>query len=535
MNENLLPEKQKELALHRRMLAVAGGVYLLWWFAVELLLPGTFNPFLSRLFVVSIQFTILLSSYWSPWVRRNLRGLFIASMWLMTIHYYYLFYENGGDINWIVGSFITVTAINFSLLSNSALLSYSLFVVSLSLLMVYLLPALATSVFLPGIVTILIQANLGLRSRLGLIKTLADSNERFQMLFNSTFEGVLVHENGRVNDVNQSLIRMTGFSREELLGRNLFDLIPDKETGAVLESMKHEKPAPFETQGLRKDGTRIDIEVRAKEFYFEGRVTRLVTIQDITDRKRAEKEKIAAMALAENVRLRDEFISLASHELKTPISSLKLQTQLIERDLRKESPAGVPPAKLSNFVSVFNRQIDRLVELVNTMLDVSQVSVGHLNLDLQAVDLSELIQDVVTTLQSFDVRSGIRTESLISVDTPEHLPMQADPSRIKQVIENLLTNAIKYGEGKPIHIRASVEGTQVLLGVEDHGLGIAPEHQQRIFERFERALSGRNISGLGLGLYITRQIVDAHGGSISVKSTLGSGSTFTVVLPRSTH
>lgn len=225
--------------------------------------------------------------------------------------------------------------------------------------------------------------------------------------------------------------------------------------------------------------------------------------------------------MAENVRIRDEFISIASHELKTPISNLKLQTQLIERDLRRQ-PESYSIDKVAEVAALFNRQVNRLLELVETMLDVSRISSGRLNLEKKDFDLSEDIQDVVTTLN---------LKNKITIETPAHLMIHADCSRTKQIIENLLTNAIKYGDNKPAQISVRAENGQAIIAVEDQGLGIAPEYLDRIFNRFDRAISAHNISGLGLGLYIARQIVEAHGGTITVKSQLGKGSVFTVTLP----
>ncbi len=235
--------------------------------------------------------------------------------------------------------------------------------------MVYLIPSLEHSVFLPGLVTMLLQANIGLRSRLSIIKSLSESNQRFQMLFNSTFEGVLVHDQGRILDVNESLINMLGYSRAELIDKNILDLLPEErrkesedknETGGKQSS-------PYETKVITKDLRNIDIEVRAKDFLYDKTHVRLVTVQDISDRKQAEKERIVAMTLVENLRIRDDFISIASHELRTPISTLSLQLQLIERDLKKAGQLG-ENARLADFL---NRQIERLAELVETMLDVS--------------------------------------------------------------------------------------------------------------------------------------------------------------------
>lgn len=512
------------------MLIIAGSVYFFWWFAVEALLPNSFNPFYSRMTVVSYIFGVLGLSYVKPWVQEKLRILFYIGVWGMTLHYFYLVYGNNGGMDWIIGSFITVAAINFCFLTIRSLFLYSIFVLILVLILDYLIPTLRYSVFFPGIFTILFQGNFALRSRLNLIKTLADSNERFSLLFNSTFEGVLVHETGKVTDVNDSLCRLTGYSRFEILQNDVLMVVHPEDHPFVLQKIQTGDERAYQTRCLKKNGQIVDIEIRARNFQAGNHIARLVTVQDLTDRKNAEKERVEKLTMEENVRLRDEFISIASHELKTPITSLKLQTQMIERDLKKNPQITYTSEKLAEFVGLFNRQVGRLTELIETMLDVSRISSGRLVLDLQNINFPIVVKEVVEAIQQ-----GTATRPSISVEAPEHLVIWGDRSRLKQVVENLLTNAIKYGEEKPIKIKLREEKNQILLQVEDHGLGIAADLQSKIFDRFERAISSRHISGLGLGLYITRQIVEAHEGTIRVESTLGSGSLFTVALPTYSH
>jgi PAS domain S-box-containing protein len=506
---NLIQENSKENNLNRRLLLIAAGIYFLWWFAVEAILPGSFNPLMSRLFVVLVIFSIYLASFFSSWVYQNLRILFVSSAWLITVHYYYLFFGNSGDVNWIVGSYVTIMAINLCLLSGRALLSYSIFVVVLSMVLVILIPSLRSSVFLPGLITILIQANLGLHSRLSIIKNLVESNERFQLLLNSVFEGVLVHQNGAIVNASDALLKMLGYSKEEIIGKDPLDLLHPsvREIGAA--KLKIADVAPYETKALTKNKQVIDIEIRAKDFTYNKSPARLVAILDISDRKRAEKERIKSLTLAENMRVRDEFMSIASHELKTPLTALSLQMQLIEKDFDKDS------------VGLIHRQIQRLTDLVETMLDVSRISVGVFHLDSQQVDLAAIVKNAVKS----------KANSTIEVSVPEHLFISGDSHRLAQLVDNLITNAIKYGGGKPIEVRLQQENMQAILTIKDHGMGIAPEFLPQIFGRFERGVSARNITGFGVGLYISKKIVDAHRGDINVNSEVGLGSTFRVQLP----
>lgn len=193
----------------------------------------------------------------------------------------------------------------------------------------------------------------------------------------------------------------------------------------------------------------------------------------------------------------------------------------MERDLRKEGGS----AKILDYVSRFHRQVDRLTELISMLLDASQIAAGRLVLEKHDVELGELVRQVVMALPAQI------NDSQVTVHASAKVNVNCDGSRLRQVIENLLSNAIKYGEGRPIEIRVEAEVGKKKIVIQDKGLGIAPEDISRIFDRFERAIPARNISGLGLGLYISRQIVEAHEGTITVSSRLGEGSTFTVTLP----
>lgn len=518
--------KLQGVASHRRLLVIASSFYFAWWFAVELFLPGAFNPVGSRMAVVAVILVGLAATYWSEWCHRNARFLFYGTAWLITLHYYYLFYGNHGTTNWILGCYITVMAINLCFLSRAALMAYSIFVFLLSVLLVLSLPELAQSVFFPGLITIVLQGNMRLNARLHLIQTLEDSNVRFQSLFDSTFEGIVVHEGGKIIDINEAGARLFRATRDEMVGKEILDIVHPERREQVAAKMQLADTLAYETIILAKDGTPVEIELRAKSLRYDNRPARIVTLQEISDRKRAERETIAALAMAENVRLRDEFISIASHELRTPLTALKLQIQMMDRDSGNNSLSQYTPDRLRAVIRLFLRQTDRLTELVESMLDVSRVSKGRLELDRQMLDLSGLVREVAETLLPDAIRDGKLTMRLEPVFT------NGDRTRLKQVVENLITNATKYGESKPLEISVFADANDAVLTVADHGIGIASEFTRRIFNRFERAVSPKNIAGLGLGLYICRQIVEAHSGAISVESDLGKGSTFRVQLPR---
>ncbi|WP_437323463.1 AAA family ATPase [Sorangium sp. So ce381] len=224
---------------------------------------------------------------------------------------------------------------------------------------------------------------------------------------------------------------------------------------------------------------------------------------------------------------RDEFLLVASHELKTPLTSLKMQAHLLARLLPRLQRAEVAPERIDAAIQVLNRQIARLAHLINELLDVTRMNAGRLSLARAPVDLAALTREVVERMHQQLDDARCRTE--LDLDGP--VVGDWDASRLEQVLINLLSNALKYGAGAPIHVVVRGLEGRALLVVRDHGMGIAEADQARIFERFERAVSVRNFGGLGLGLYIVRWIVTSHGGTIRVESAPGAGATFIVELP----
>jgi signal transduction histidine kinase len=224
---------------------------------------------------------------------------------------------------------------------------------------------------------------------------------------------------------------------------------------------------------------------------------------------------------------RDEFLLVASHELKTPLTSLTMQAHLLVRLLPRLQRGEVAPERIDAALQLLNRQITRLAHLVNELLDVTRLNAGRLTLGRAPIDLVALTREVVERMRQQLASARCRAELDLEGPVVGHW----DACRMEQVLINLLSNAIKYGAGGPVHIVVRDEGDRARLVVRDHGMGIAEADQARIFERFERAVSVRNFGGLGLGLYIVRWIVTSHGGTIRVESKPGTGATFIVELP----
>lgn len=277
----------------------------------------------------------------------------------------------------------------------------------------------------------------------------------------------------------------------------------------------------------------------------EGRVLGVMAVSFVDEREFGQEDREYLLSLAmlcgqamhrailfaetqEAVRVRDEFLSIASHELKTPLTPLLIQVQGISRLLVRGKLHSLPPERILKMLKTAEDQVGRLGRLVEELLDVARIGSGKLSVQPETTDLSRIVREVVNRFHhEFEV-----AHCPVRLELEPEVIGEWDPFRLEQVVTNLLTNAIRYGSGESIDIRVRAEGAVASLEVQDHGMGIQSKDQVRIFERFERASPSNHFGGLGLGLYITKQIVERHEGEIRVASEPGKGALFSVTLPR---
>lgn len=272
-------------------------------------------------------------------------------------------------------------------------------------------------------------------------------------------------------------------------------------------------------------GTITFFTVGGSKFTFRERHKRLV--EEIAYRtSMAMENSILYQNSQEAIRSRDEFLSIASHELKTPLQSLMLQNQMRKREMDKGIQV-LNEIKLKKMLDTDDRQLQRISRLIDDMLDIARIRAKRLTIHKEKFDFVPFLADVVDRLAPQMNEAGCK----YSLQLCEAVSLQADAYRIEQVIVNLLTNAMKFGAGKPIRLEVVKFSYKIRLMVHDQGPGIHLDDSERIFQRFERATNDREISGLGLGLYISRQIVQDHEGALYVTSNPGSGSTFIMELP----
>jgi PAS domain S-box-containing protein len=311
---------------------------------------------------------------------------------------------------------------------------------------------------------------------------------------------------------------------EELVGRPLHDVLHRSDTDGVAHlaaacpiydafhdgHVHHGIDEAFS----RTDGTRFSVEYVSAPIQERGEIIgAVVAFSDITERREVE-------------RMKDEFISLISHELRTPLTSINGYVALL-----LEGEAGPLAEEQREFLTIVRKNADRLMGLVNELLDLSRIEAGKVELNRARLDLGPLIRDVASSLRLQIEAKGQQLELDLADDLPS---VWADPDRVTQILTNLVSNAHKYTPaGGSIFVRARGQDGRVRVEVRDTGIGLAPDEQAQLFTRFFRARNKatREVGGTGLGLAITRSLIELHGGEISVTSAPGQGSTFCCTLP----
>ncbi len=337
------------------------------------------------------------------------------------------------------------------------------------------------------------------------------SQQKYATILQTALSGLWVADTeGLLLEVNDAYARMSGYSREELLTMHVADLEAaesDKDVRQHILRLRAEGSDVFESRHRRKDGSVFDVELSIQYLDIEG--GRLVAfIQDITERKRAQA-------------LKDEFISMVSHELRTPLT-------ILIGNIKVALSEGMTPEQIRGLLQDADFAAEDLRILLENLVQLSRYQAGKLVINPSGLDIGLLLERLVK-----DIKEHASEHRLILQVQPNLPTVRADETKIIQVMNNLLTNAAKYSPaGSEVTVSAMQENENVLISVADHGKGISPEGQKRLFRQFERLKEGRgNKPGLGLGLLVSKRLVEAHGGKLWVESELGKGSKFIFSLP----
>lgn len=380
-------------------------------------------------------------------------------------------------------------------------------------------------------------------------------DEAYRLLVDAVLDYAifLMDKDGNILTWNKGGERLKGYTPSEIIGKN-FKIFYTQEDQLRHHPQKELKIAEaegrYEEEGwrVRKDGeffwanviiTKIVDE--AGKLFGYSKITR-----DLTERKNAEEkvrlaeeelrltnahleEKVQerTVALENALKAKNQFLSIASHELNTPLTTLKMQIQLRLKRLERLGTE-VDRKTLEKMFSDDLKQINRLVQLVEDFLEFSRINIGKMALRKEKSNFNKIVEETALHFESQLEHFNVKLDLILPTASIE---IKCDAFRIEQVISNLITNAIKYGRGNPITISLERQNKKAVVKVTDNGIGIDEKDLERIFGQFERAISASEISGMGIGLYIAKQIISAHNGTIRVESKLGVGSSFIVELP----
>lgn len=351
-------------------------------------------------------------------------------------------------------------------------------------------------------------------------KELRDSEERYRKLVNLSPLGIAIHQGGKLTFINPSCVKLIGAqSTSELIGQPILKFVhPDYHElvkKRLDEMIKTGQPADLvEQKFVRMDGSIVDVEVVSIPFLYQGTLAFQVIVRDITEQKRVLQEK-------------EDFMAISSHELKTPLTSIKAFTQLLDRYFKQTDDE-----KALKYLTSMITQVDRLKNLVDDLLDVSKIQTGKLIFNEEVFIFDTVIKDIIQEVQP------LTNHHKIIFENKANIRVFADKFRIGQVLTNLLTNAIKYSpNADKIIVKTTYDNNQVTLSVQDFGIGIPQNKLDKVFDRFYRVegVKRESYPGLGLGLYISSQIMKRHNGKLWVTSKENKGSTFYFSLPITLH
>jgi PAS domain S-box-containing protein len=346
---------------------------------------------------------------------------------------------------------------------------------------------------------------------------------------------------GNLTSINRAGEEAFGYPREELLNRPINPYIAPEYMAQMQEMVRRkvegQETTTYELAVVSASGNRVALEVSSRLLYQGGRAVGIQGVaRDITERKQAEQERAdllireqAARAEAEQaLRFRDEFLAIASHELKTPLTAIKGYVSLLQRRAARDGSANGNDARALQTIAEQTERLHRLIEL---LLDLSRIETGQLQIERVPLDLMAAVRRWVESMEPMLNRHTIRL-----ICASDSLPVLGDELRLEQVFQNLVQNATKYSpDGGTVTVRLESDAAQACLSVTDQGIGIPADELTNLFHRFYRAgnVGSLQIGGMGVGLFVVKEIVASHGGTIHVESVEGQGSTFTVLLPLS--
>ena len=365
---------------------------------------------------------------------------------------------------------------------------------------------------------------------------LAESKARIQAILDNVVDGIITTDReGVIETLNPAAARLFGYERaEELIGQGFAALLDERYAGGGRGYMANLTVTAgrqgHEIVGRRRDGTLFPLYIAMTRMKVDGRTMYTGIVQDLTERKRLQAELLdkerlnVALEKERELRLlKDRFISMMSHELRTPLASIQLAADMLLRYGDRTTEA-----EKRESLEAIQTQVRNLSELVSDVMTISKTDFMGETLNAETLDLETYLRDILEELSL----NQQRTHRLVFSGLNRRIEARVDRKLLRRALVNLLNNAIKYSpEGGEVRLTLALAGSEAVIRVSDQGIGIPPEDLPRLFEPFHRAANVEGLPGTGLGLVIAKQAVEMHGGTISVESALGRGTTFTVRLP----
>jgi PAS domain S-box-containing protein len=535
--ENQQGTAGEALARLRILVAIAGAVYLAWWFMVELLLPGSFNPLPGRLIVVGLDWVLLAASYRVRWVRNHLSVLFTAWACLLVAHYCYLIVGNEGDSTWWVGTFVTFAAVSMCMQSGREVAAFSVFSLGCALFVATAEGQLANSIYVPGLATILLLANITKHHQVIAHDAMVQAKDardasrksdeqRFQLaaIVESSGDAIIACSlDLTIQSFNKGAERLFGYGEEEVIGRPLSLLLAagqqGEEPALVARLTRGETVMPIEAVRRRSDARPIDVSVTISPI--RDASGELVGVswaaRDISQWKRVQLEVLRARESAEAANRELEAFSYSvAHDLRAPLRSIDGFSNALVED---HGPSFAPGVR--DYLHRIQRNAKLMGELIDALLELGRIT--RADISVQRVDLSELARATVQRLKELEPDRAV--EFLID----DGLAERGDSALLGAVIENLFSNAWKFTRNRSnarIEFGCTRESGKTIYFVRDNGAGFDMASASRLFRVFQRLHSQAEFAGTGVGLATVHRIVQRHGGRIWAEGKVGEGASF---------
>ncbi len=533
----VLVEFKGETGRLRLVVGIAGGVYLLWWFLVQLLLPSSFNPLPGRLAVVLLDVVLFAASYRARWVEKHLSLLFAAWTCVLVAHYCYLLIGNHGDSTWWVGAFVTFAAASMCLRTSAEVTLFSLFALGCAMCVAASEGQLGHSIYVPGLATILLLAILTKRSQaaaqeamLQAVHARAESRRsdeaRLQLaaIVESSGDAIVASSlDGVIETWNKGAERLFGYAAADAIGRPLSLLrAPGREAEepALMGRLRAgEAVPPFETVRRRKDGSDVDVSVTISPIRDpQGALAGASLVaRDISGRTRAEASAQRAREATEAAnRELEAFNYSVAHDLRRPLRAIDgFSDALLEEYGETIDAVG------RDYLRRVRGGAQQMGRLIDGLLALGRV--GRASVRGELVDLSDLARASAERLKEFD------PDRTVEIAIGEGFKEKGDSALLGAVIDNLLSNAWKFTRGRPdarIEFGRRLEGDQMTYFVRDNGAGFDMAFASKLFGVFQRLHTASEFEGTGIGLATVQRIVHRHGGRVWAEGKVGEGAMF---------